>query len=105
MILCLAALVKLLRRCLSQMNGKTQQFLNTSVKYEREALLQIESVKLAAESSTRQLEAELAHARRDAAQAAAAHKAAAASWQSELDYQKAEVGNGAWVHRFCLHTA
>ena len=53
--------------------------------------LQIEAVKLATESATKQMEAELANCKRDAAQAAAAHKAAMASWHVELDLQKAEV--------------
>lgn len=53
--------------------------------------VQIEGVKLAGESSNKQLEAELANLKRDAAQAAAAHKQAMASWHIELDLQKAEV--------------
>ena len=54
-------------------------------------VLQVESVQLASESAQKQLEAELAAAKRDAAQAAAAHKSTAASRQSELDWQKAEA--------------
>lgn len=56
---------------------------------------QVEAVKLAAESRTAAIEAELAHAKRDAAQASSALKSAAASWQSELDWQKAEVRTAA----------
>lgn len=52
---------------------------------------QVEAVKLAAESRTLAMEAELAAARRDAAQASSALKSATASWHSELDWQKAEV--------------
>lgn len=52
---------------------------------------QVEAVKLSAESRTAAMEAELAAAKRDAAQASSALKSAAASWQSELDWQKAEV--------------
>ena len=48
-------------------------------------------MQLASESAQKQLEAELAAASRDAAQAAAAHKSTAASRQSELDWQKAEA--------------
>ena len=52
---------------------------------------QVESVQLASESAHKQLELELANAKHNAAQAAAAHKSAAASWQGELDWQKSEV--------------
>ena len=53
--------------------------------------MQVESVQLASESAHKQQELELAHAKHTAAQAAAAHKSAAASWQGELDWQKSEV--------------
>ena len=52
---------------------------------------QVESVQLASESAHKQVEVELANAKHNAAQAAAAHKSAAASWQGELDWQKSEV--------------
>lgn len=52
---------------------------------------QVESVQLASDSAQKQLELELANAKHNAAQAAAAHKSAAASWQGELDWQKSEV--------------
>ena len=54
-------------------------------------VLQVESVQLSRESAHKQLELELANAKHNAAQAAAAHKSAAASWQGELDWQKSEV--------------
>ena len=54
-------------------------------------IAQVESVQLASESAHKQLELELANAKHNAAQAAAAHKSAAASWQGELDWQKSEV--------------
>lgn len=54
-------------------------------------MLQVESVQLSCESAHKQLELELANAKHNAAQAAAAHKSAAASWQGELDWQKSEV--------------
>lgn len=53
--------------------------------------LQVESVQLSRESAHKQLELDLANAKHNAAQAAAAHKSAAASWQGELDWQKSEV--------------
>ena len=53
--------------------------------------MQIEAVKLAEESQRRHLEAALANAKRDAAQATAAAKTAAAVSHGELDFQKAEV--------------
>ena len=49
-------------------------------------------MRLAAESSTKQLEAELAVVQRDATQAVALHKSAAAAWQARLDAVRAEVG-------------
>ena len=55
------------------------------------SVIQVESVQLASESAHKQLELELANAKHNAAQAAAAHKSAAASWQGELDWQKSEV--------------
>lgn len=48
-------------------------------------------MQLASESAHKQLELDLANAKHNAAQAAAAHKSAAASWQGELDWQKSEV--------------
>lgn len=54
--------------------------------------MQAESAKLAYESSSKQMEAEVAALKRDAAQAAAAHKQAAASWHMDLDLLQAEVG-------------
>lgn len=60
--------------------------------------LQIEAVKLAAESQRKHLEATLANAKRDAAQASTSQKTAAAVWHGELDFQKAEVRGG---HSYC----
>ncbi len=51
----------------------------------------MEAIKLSNQSSLRQLEAELASAKRDAAQAAASHKGATAGWVSDMDVLKAEV--------------
>ena len=71
-------------------------------------------MQLASESAQKQLEAGLAAAKRDAAQAAAAHKSTAASRQSELDWQKAEASRAclsSWLPRLvlfvkaCLHVA
>ena len=38
---CTVALVKLLRRCVNQMTGKTRQYVDTSIKFEREASQQV----------------------------------------------------------------
>eukprot|EP00884_Botryococcus_braunii_P021019 jgi/Botrbrau1/7600/Bobra.0159s0049.1 len=89
----LAGLVKLLRRCLSQLNTRTRTFIDAASKFERDVLFQVEAIKLSNQSSLRQLEAELASAKRDAAQAAASHKAATAVWVSDMDVLKAEVGH------------
>lgn len=40
-VLCTAALVKLLRRCVNQMTGKTRLYVDTSIKFEREASQQV----------------------------------------------------------------
>ena len=37
----IAALVKLLRRCVNQMTSKTRQYVDTSIKFEREASQQV----------------------------------------------------------------
>lgn len=53
--------------------------------------MQMEALQLASESSARQMEAELASIKRDAAQAAAMHKQAYASWHARIDQCEAEV--------------
>jgi hypothetical protein len=88
--------VKLLRKCITQLQGKVEEFVRGGIQFEKDAAAQAESLKLAAESARRQLELEVSHVRRDAAQIAASHKAAAAAWQSDLDSQKAEVGSSGW---------
>ena len=52
---------------------------------------QMEGVRLAAESSMRQLEAEVASLKRDAAQSAASRRAADASWQAQVHSHRTEV--------------
>jgi hypothetical protein len=52
----------------------------------------VEAIKLSNQSALKQLEADLASAKRDAVQATASHKAAAAAWVSDMDVLKAEVG-------------
>ena len=51
-------------------------------------------MQLASKSSAKRMEAELASLKRDAAQAAAAHKQAIASWHSRVDQSEAEVNVG-----------
>ena len=55
-------------------------------------------MKLAAESQRRHLEATLANAKRDAAQATSAHKLAAATWQAECSTHEKEVGTDRTHH-------
>jgi hypothetical protein len=64
---------------------------HTACHIQKSVCAQVESVQLASESAHKQLELELANAKHNVAQAAAAHKSAAASWQGELDWQKSEV--------------
>ncbi len=52
---------------------------------------QVQASSLASESSTRAVQAELALVKREAAHAAYSLKSAVATWNSELDWQKAEV--------------
>ena len=49
----LAALVKLLRRCLNQMTGKSRQYVDTSLKFEKEAFQQVCTAKLVMQDSVR----------------------------------------------------
>ena len=55
-------------------------------------------MKLAAESQRRHLEATLANAKRDAAQATSAHKLAAATWQAECSTHEKEVSAACRQH-------
>lgn len=84
-------MVKTLRRGMKEIQQRTQMFIDQSVRYEKEAAQQIESVKLSSESASMAAQAELANARREAATAAANHKTALANWQGELDLHKAEA--------------
>lgn len=43
----IAALVKLLRRCVNQMTSKTRQYVDTSIKFEREASQQAHALAFA----------------------------------------------------------
>ena len=89
----LAGMVKLLRRGMKELQQRTQSFVDHSMRYEREAAQQVESVKLSSESGTMAQQAELANARREAATLAANHKTALATWQAELDMHRAEAAN------------
>lgn len=53
--------------------------------------VQVESLELARDSAAANHKRELAAAQRDAAQVAAQHKSAAASWHTDLDWHKSEV--------------
>ncbi|CAL5219289.1 g1094 [Coccomyxa viridis] len=87
----LAGLVKLLRRCLTQMSSRTRSFIETCVKFERGARQQVESLVLARDSAAANHKRELAAAQRDAAQVEAQHKSAAASWHTDLDWHRSEL--------------
>ncbi|KAK9826929.1 hypothetical protein WJX74_000546 [Apatococcus lobatus] len=89
----LAGLVKLLRKCYTQLMSKTQVLMQAGATAEREARQHADTTRLSSESSSKQLEAEVANAKSAAAQAAAAHKAASASWQSELALQRTEASH------------
>ncbi len=53
---------------------------------------QVESLVLARDSAAANHKRELAAAQRDAAQMEAQHKSAAASWHTDLDWHRSEVG-------------
>ncbi|KAK9792707.1 hypothetical protein WJX73_008450 [Symbiochloris irregularis] len=89
----LAGLVKVLRRCLKESDGRLKTFAANSVQHEKELERQAEGQRLTAESSRRQLEAQVAILKRDAAQAVAAQKAADASWQAQVDSHRAEASH------------
>lgn len=86
-------MVKTLRRAMKELQQRTQLFIDQSVRFEKEASQQVESVKLASESAAMAAQAELANARREAASASANHKTALANWQGELDLHKAEAAS------------
>jgi biotin carboxyl carrier protein len=73
------------------MSTRTRSYIETCVKFEKEARQQVESVELARDSAAANHRRELAAAQRDAAQVAAQHKSAAAAWHSDLDWHKSEV--------------
>ena len=62
---------------------------------------QVESLVLARDSAAANHKRELAAAQRDAAQVEAQHKSAAASWHTDLDWHRSEVGHSC-VHSFCM---
>lgn len=87
----LAALVKVLRRCVRDMASKSSAFVELCVKTEKEAAQELEKVRLDAETTLKRLEAEGALARAAAAQTEAAYKADRAAWVTSVDAQKFEV--------------
>jgi kinesin family member C1 len=87
----LAGIVKLLRRGMRETQQRMQAFVDQAVRYEKEAMQQVESVKLSGDSAAMASQAELARARREAATAAANHKSALAAWQGEIDMHKSEA--------------
>lgn len=62
--------------------------------------LQVESLELARDSAAANHKRELAAAQRDAAQVAAQHKSAAASWHTDLDTYKSEVRTAVAINLF-----
>lgn len=76
---------------MKEIQQRTQMFIDQSVRFEKEAAQQVESVKLAGESASMAAQADLANARREAATASANYKTALANWQGELDLHKAEA--------------
>lgn len=87
----LAGIVKTLRRGMKENQSRSQTLIDVGTRFEKEAVQQIEAVRLAGESAAMAAQAELANARKEAAAAAAAHKNALASWQAELDLHRSEV--------------
>ena len=67
---------------------------------------QVESLVLARDSAEANHKRELAAAQRDAAQIEAQHKSAAASWHTDLDWHRSEVGSpGVHVSATALYLA
>lgn len=81
----------MLRRAMKEIQQRTQMYIDHTVRFEKEAAQQVESVKLSSESTAMAAHAELANARREAASAAANHKAALATWQGEIDMHRSEA--------------
>lgn len=89
----LADIVKLMRRSLKEMQHRTQMFVELSVKYERDAKNNLETVKLSADSAAMSASAELANVRRQAASEVANQKAELANWQSKMDLVQSEAAS------------
>lgn len=89
----LADIVKLMRRALKEMQHRTQLFVELSVKYERDAKNNLETVKLSADSAAMAASAELANVRREAASEVANQKAVLANWQSDMDLLQSEAAS------------
>lgn len=87
----LASMVKTLRRGIKELRRRAEAFVEQSLRFEKEASQRIQAIKLASESAARSAQAELAHAKREAASVTANHKTALASWSGELDLHRAEI--------------
>jgi kinesin family protein C1 len=87
----LASMVKTLRRGMKELRRRAESYVEQSLRFEKDATQQIQAVKLASESAARSAQAELAHAKREAASVTANHKTALASWSGELDLHRAEI--------------
>eukprot|EP00887_Chlorella_sp_A99_P002597 scaffold6.g2597.t1 len=85
----LAGIVKLLRRGMKELQGRAGEYVAAACKFEREAVQQVESVKLSAESERMHLAAEMARLRSEMAGLAADHKAERSRWQEALAAQQA----------------
>lgn len=90
-ILELAGLVKLLRRGMKECMVRVGMFVEQSVKTEKDIHTQAESSRLSSEATVKELEAEVALARKNAAQIEATYKTEKAGWVSELELHKFEV--------------
>lgn len=87
----LAGLVKVLRRCVRDMAGKSSSVVEMCVKAEKEMNQELEKVRLDSEAAQRRMEAEVAQARVAVAQAESMYKSERAQWVTSLDAQKFEV--------------
>ncbi|KAG1679126.1 hypothetical protein FOA52_000481 [Chlamydomonas sp. UWO 241] len=87
----LAALVKLLRKCVRELASRTSCYVDQCVKVEREYSKSIEGIQLTSESTLRSVEADLAGVKKDLAQYEALFKTDKAKWGADLEDQRYEV--------------
>ncbi|GAX84446.1 hypothetical protein CEUSTIGMA_g11866.t1 [Chlamydomonas eustigma] len=87
----LAALVKLLRKCVRELASRASHYVDGCAKMEKDLVKQVEGAQLQSEIAVKSLEAELAGVKKDLAQCEATFKTEKAKWGADLEDQKYEM--------------